>query len=156
MIEFCASNNFIFDGISLRKSMLQGDLTPVPGFTGKRKVETEIKIQTVKENQYILSVIREDVVHMTSYPVNTRKLKRIGADDFWVLKDRDIYLELLTYRASIAEQITYDRKNDYFLLIHNYLTRSILPSEFRAQFLQMEKEDSEKAYIIFEDFQLFI
>jgi len=35
---------------TIGKAMLQGDPTPVPGFAGKRKVETEIKIKTVKEN----------------------------------------------------------------------------------------------------------
>ena len=62
-------------------------------------------------------------------------------------------LELLTYRASVTNQINYDRKKDYFLLIHKYLTRLILPYEFRGQFLQMEKEDSKKAARILEDFQ---
>lgn len=61
-------------------------------------------------------------------------------------------LELLTYRASVTQQIIYNRKNHYFLLIHQYLTRSILPSEFRVQFLQIEKEDSKKAAIILKDF----
>ena len=62
-------------------------------------------------------------------------------------------LELLSYRASVTRQIKYDRKKDYFLLIHKYLTRLILPSEFRVQFLQMEKEDAKKAAIILKDFQ---
>jgi hypothetical protein len=62
-------------------------------------------------------------------------------------------LELLSYRASVEEQISYNRKKDYFLLIHKYLTRLILPSEFRVQFLQMEREDSKKATILLEDFQ---
>lgn len=53
----------------------------------------------------------------------------------------------------MTRQIKYDRKKDYFLLIHKYLTRLILPSEFRVQFLQMEKEDAKKAAIILKDFQ---
>jgi hypothetical protein len=39
-------------------------------------------------------------------------------------------LELLTYEASIAQQITYDRKKDYFFLIDNYLQELISPSNF--------------------------
>jgi hypothetical protein len=62
-------------------------------------------------------------------------------------------LGLLSYRASVTRQINYDRKKYYFLLIHKYLTRLILPSEFRVQFLQMEKEDAKKAAIILKDFQ---
>ncbi len=76
-----------------------------------------------------------------------------ASDNNWysILDEKN--LELLTYRGSVIQQIGYDRKNHYFLLIHNYLTRSILPSEFRAQFLQMEKEDSQKARTILADFQ---
>ena len=62
-------------------------------------------------------------------------------------------LELLSYQASVIRQIKYDLKKYYFLLIHKYLTRLILPSEFRVQFLQMEKNDAKKAAIIFKDFQ---
>ena len=63
------------------------------------------------------------------------------------------YFELLSYKASVEEQISYNRKKDYFLLIHEYLSRVISPYEFRSKFLQMEKEDSKKATIILEDFQ---
>lgn len=49
-------------------------------------------------------------------------------------------LELLSYEASVEEQIAYNRKKDYFLLIHEYLNRVIPPYEFRSKFLQMEKK----------------
>ena len=62
-------------------------------------------------------------------------------------------LELVTYKASISEQIHYNRKKDYFLLIHEYLSRVITPYKFRSKFLQMKREDSKKATIILEDFQ---
>ena len=62
-------------------------------------------------------------------------------------------MELLNYRASIEEQITYDRKKDYFLLINKYLSQFITPSEFRLQYLKMEEEDSKKATIILQDYQ---
>ena len=61
--------------------------------------------------------------------------------------------ELVSYKASIMEQIYYNRKKDYFLLIKEYLNQSISPSRFRFKFLQMEKEDSKKSAIILEDFQ---
>ena len=63
------------------------------------------------------------------------------------------YLELLSYKLSVAEQIYYNRKKDYFLLIHEYLSRVITPYKFRSKFLQMKREDSKKATIILEDFQ---
>lgn len=62
-------------------------------------------------------------------------------------------LELLTYRASVAEQIYYNRKKDYFIVIHEYLSRIITPYEFRSKFLQMKKDDSAKATIILKNFQ---
>ena len=61
--------------------------------------------------------------------------------------------ELVSYKASIMEQIYYNRKKDYFLLIKEYLNQSISPSRFRFKFLQMKKEDSKKSAIILEDFQ---
>ena len=59
----------------------------------------------------------------------------------------------MSYRASVAEQISYNRKKDYFILIDEYLSRIITPYEFRFRFLKMENEDSEKSTIILEDFK---
>ena len=61
--------------------------------------------------------------------------------------------ELLSFKATVAQQMCYNRKKDYFILIDEYLSRIIPPYEFRSKFLQMEKEDSEKSTIILEDFQ---
>jgi hypothetical protein len=54
-------------------------------------------------------------------------------------------IKLLKYQASIDQQITYDRKADYFLLIHEYLTRVITLYEFQSKLVEMEKEDSRKS-----------
>ena len=62
-------------------------------------------------------------------------------------------LELLSLQASVAQQMYYNRKKDYFILIDQYLSRIIPPYEFRSKFLQMEKKDSEKSTLILEDFQ---
>lgn len=62
-------------------------------------------------------------------------------------------LELLSFKASVAQQMCYNRKKDYFLLIDEYLSRVIPPYEFRSKFLQMKKEDSKKSIIIIEDFK---
>ena len=62
-------------------------------------------------------------------------------------------LELLNYRASIYRQITYNRKADYFLLIHEYLTRVITLYEFQSKLVKMEDQDLKKASIILENFQ---
>ena len=61
--------------------------------------------------------------------------------------------ELLSFKASVQQQICYNRKKDYFILIDEYLSRIIPPYEFRSKFLQMEKEDSEKSTRILENFQ---
>jgi len=68
-------------------------------------------------------------------------------------ENRSEYLELLNYQASVEQQITYNRKNDYFLLINKYLNQLITPSEFRIEFLKMEKQDGTKAKKILQDFQ---
>lgn len=62
-------------------------------------------------------------------------------------------LELLSFKASVAQQMCYNRKKDYFLLIDEYLNRVIPPYEFRSKFLQIKKEDSKKSIIILEDFK---
>ena len=68
-------------------------------------------------------------------------------------ENRSEFIELLEYRASVERQISYNRKNDYFLLISKYLNQLITPSEFRNEFLEMEKQDSTKAEKILQDFQ---
>ncbi len=62
-------------------------------------------------------------------------------------------IKLLTYQASVNKQITYNRKADYFLLIHEYLTRVITLYEFQSKLVVMEKENSRKSNIILENFQ---
>ena len=62
-------------------------------------------------------------------------------------------LELLTYEASVVEQIWYNRKKDYFIVIDEYLSQIITPYQFRSKFLQMKKDDSVKATRILENFQ---
>ena len=61
--------------------------------------------------------------------------------------------ELFGYEASVAGQIRYNRKKDYSILIHEYLSRIISPYEFRSKFLRMQDEDSDKSIIILKDFQ---
>ena len=63
------------------------------------------------------------------------------------------FIELLGYSATVTDQVCYNRKKDYFLLIQEYLSQIILPDDFRSTFLQMENEDSKKATEIKQDFQ---
>jgi hypothetical protein len=63
----------------------------VPGYAGINKVGTELIITPKRgdPDKFILGIIREDGVHISSYPINSARLKRIAIEDkFWVLKDR--------------------------------------------------------------------
>ena len=68
-------------------------------------------------------------------------------------ENRSEFLELLNYTASVTQQMMDNRKNDYFSLINNYLNQLITPSEFRTEFLKMEKQDGRKGTKILQDFQ---
>lgn len=61
--------------------------------------------------------------------------------------------ELLSLAASIEGQFVYNRKKEYFSLIDNYLSRVILPDDFRLKFIDMIYQDVKKASIIRKDFQ---
>ena len=78
-----------------------------------------------------------------------KELLKLEANGYITFLD----LELLSFKASVAQQICYNRKKDYFLLIDEYLSRVISPYEFRSKFLQMKKEDLKESTIILEDFK---
>jgi hypothetical protein len=63
------------------------------------------------------------------------------------------YFKLLRYQTSVGEQLIYNRKEDYHSIINKYLNKTLTLIEFRTQFLDMEKEDIEKGYVILENIQ---
>lgn len=65
----------------------------------------------------------------------------------------DIFKEFLGYQASIESQVSYNRKEEYFWLIHSYLIGTLSPCQFRSKFLDMEEEDWEAASKISQDFE---
>ena len=69
---------------------INGRTSSVPGFAGKRKVETELKIQQKSDGTNLLGIIREDGLHISSYDLDADGLDKLIADDFWVLKNRDL------------------------------------------------------------------
>ena len=81
-----------------------------------------------------------------------KKLLKLDDSGKIVFLDKNS-LELLNYQVSIERQINYDRKADYFLLIHEYLTGAITLYEFQSKLVEMDNEDSRKATIILENFQ---
>mgnify|MGYP001799378831 CR=1 FL=1 len=69
---------------------------------------------------------------------NLLKLQEDGEISF-------LNMELLSLKASVAQQTHYNRREDYFILIGKYLQRIITPNEFKARFLQMAREDSSES-----------
>lgn len=63
------------------------------------------------------------------------------------------YFKLLRYQTSVGKQLIYNRKEDYYSIINKYLNKTLTLLEFRTQFLDMEKEDIEKGYIILGNIQ---
>jgi hypothetical protein len=53
----------------------------------------------------------------------------------------------------VGKQLIYNRKEDYYSIINKYLNKTLTLLEFRTQFLDMEKEDIEKGYVILENIQ---
>ena len=53
----------------------------------------------------------------------------------------------------MGKQLIYNRKEDYYSIIHKYLNKTLTLLEFWTQFLAMEKEDIEKGYIILGNIQ---
>lgn len=65
----------------------------------------------------------------------------------------DLFLELISYHATIESQIYYNRKQEYFLLIKKYCNQQIDSYEFRSLFLIMQKENSAFASTIYNDLE---
>lgn len=68
-----------------------------------------------------------------------------------LLNKRDLaetdQLQLLAYGALVERQISYNRKEEYFSLIKEYLAKKITPSTFRGKFLKMQKQDDVTAQL---------
>ena len=61
--------------------------------------------------------------------------------------------ELVNLCTNVEKQIIYNRKNDYFKLIDNYLSQVISPHDFRIQLSEMTFQDARNANVILKDFQ---
>lgn len=81
------------------------------------------------------------------------KKKDILEEQNKFLFDDPDYLELLSYQATVYRQIYFSRKSDYCSLIKKYLNTTIPSHKFRARFLEMVKQDDEKAEKILQDFK---
>ena len=63
------------------------------------------------------------------------------------------FMELLIYKSNVAEQISYDRKEAYFLLISKFLDRSITISDFNSQIKELQEQDNRKSKIVLKNFE---
>jgi hypothetical protein len=81
----------------------------------------------------------------------SRYKELIELDKNNLLSNDQFWGELLDYEASVEFQITYNRKQEYLLLIEKYINQQIDFYEFKSLFLIMTKEDSEAASIILND-----
>jgi hypothetical protein len=63
------------------------------------------------------------------------------------------YFKLLRYQTSVGKQLIYNRKEDYYSIINEYLNKTLTLLEFRTQFLDMETEDMGKGDAIFGNIQ---
>ena len=63
------------------------------------------------------------------------------------------YFKLLRYQTSVGEQLIYNRKEDYYSIINKYLNKTLTLLEFRTEFLDMQKEDLDKGYVILRNIQ---
>jgi len=72
-----------------------------PGFAGKQRRETQLVVTPppvplpgtpapVQNQDIYLGVIREDDLHITTFPITPQKLLDIAQNDFWVLKKQDL------------------------------------------------------------------
>ena len=73
-----------------------------------------------------------------------------------IFENKDEFIELLSYGARVENQIYYERKEDYYSLISQYIEKVVTPPIFQSEFLKMEKEDAKTAKMITNDFKQLV
>ncbi len=73
--------------------------------------------------------------------------------DSLCFENKDEFIVLLSYGARVEDQISYERKEEYYSLISQYIERIVTPQIFQWEFLKMEKEDAKVAKMITNDFK---
>ena len=62
---------------------------PVRGFAGTRKTNVGLVFQEIPNSgKTMMTMIKDNGVHSTTYPVTQTQLKKIIKNDFWVLPNR--------------------------------------------------------------------
>lgn len=70
-----------------------------------------------------------------------------------IFENKEEFIEFLSYSARVKNQISYERKEDYYSLISQYIEKAVTPRIFQSEFLKMEKEDAKAAKRITNDFK---
>jgi hypothetical protein len=70
-----------------------------------------------------------------------------------IFENKDEFIELLWYGVSVENQISYERKEEYYSLISQYIEKVVTYPIFQSEFLEMEKEDGKAAKMISNDFK---
>lgn len=81
-----------------------------------------------------------------------QKLLEMAENNKIVFLD-DKFIKLLEYKCSISDQIAYERRVTYFLLIDKYLNQSISIHELEHTLKEMKENDIQQRNIILNDFQ---
>ena len=82
------------------------------------------------------------------------KEKRLSQENnSLIFENKDEFIELLSYDARVQSQISYERNQDYYSLISQYIDKVVTAPIFQSEFLKMEKEDAKAAKIITDDFK---
>ena len=63
---------------------------------------------------------------------------------------------MLSYGVRVEEQISYERKEEYYSLIFQYIEKVVTPPVFQWEFLEMEKEDGNAVTMITNDFKQLV
>ena len=64
--------------------------TAVRGFAGKNKANVGLVVQSIPNTEkYYLSIVNDRGSHVSSYTITQRKLRKMIADDFWILKQQN-------------------------------------------------------------------
>ena len=59
---------------------------PIRGFAGKHKVNVGLVIQSISGTEnYYLSIINDRGIHVSSYSISQKKLRKIIKNNFWIL-----------------------------------------------------------------------
>ena len=79
-----------------------------------------------------------------------QKLLKLKENNEISLSDED-FMELLKYEVYVQDQISYDRKDEYFLLIIKFLNRSLGIYNFESQMKELREQDNQKSKIVLEN-----